>query len=103
MEGAILGAAVGGGLWLAGRIAQPQRGALLAALVGAAAGVAIVLLGGRLMLGSLESLGDAFPGSQLRLDALGFIPSVHIVTAAIEAGLFCGCVVAAMKIARRHR
>ena len=79
------------------------------ALAGAAAGIAIPLLGGRLMGGSLDLLARAFPDSRLRLDPLtalfgesGFGPVSQIVTGAIEGALFSGCVVGAMIIARRQ-
>ena len=112
-EGALLGGAVGLGAWLGGRGEQPpslRRSAAAAALTGAAAGVAIALLGGRLLGGSLDLLARRFPQSQLRLDPLGalvgdtgFGPVSHAVTAGLEGLLFGGCVVGAMALARRRR
>jgi DNA-binding winged helix-turn-helix (wHTH) protein len=110
-EGALLGAAVGLGAWLASRGTDPvslRRASAAAALAGAAAGLAIPLLGGRLMGGSLDLLARSFPGSQLRLDEIGrlfgedgFGPVSRIVTGAMEGMLFGGCVVGAMVLARR--
>ncbi|HVJ02860.1 MAG TPA: transcriptional regulator, partial [Sphingomonas sp.] len=73
-EGALLGGAVGLGAWLASRDTTPptlRRGAGVAALAGAAAGILIPLLGGRMMGGSLDLLARHFPGSRLRLDPIG--------------------------------
>lgn len=110
-EGVVLGGAVGLGAWLAlrgdGR-ASLRRGAGLAALCGAAAGLAIALLGGRLMGGSLDLLARHFPGSRLRLDQIGallgepdFGPVALAVTAAAEGALFAACLVGALILARR--
>jgi DNA-binding winged helix-turn-helix (wHTH) protein len=110
-EGALLGAAVGLGVWLASRHPAPlslRRGAAVAALAGGASGILIPLLGGRLMGGSLDLLARSFPGSRLRLDLMGglfgergFGPISQIVTGALEGALFGGCIVGAMIIARR--
>lgn len=101
VEGLLLGAAVGGAVWIAGR--APRLSALSGALCGAAAGVLVALLGGHLMIGSLDLLAQGFPGSHLRLDALGRLlgesglgPATRTVTAALEGGLFCGCVAGAI-------
>ena len=110
-EGALLGGAVGFGSWLGSRGAGPRplrRGVAAAALAGAAAGIVIPLLGGRLMGGSLDLLARSFPGSRLRIDQIGalfgengFGPISQIVTGALEGMLFGACVVGAMIIARR--
>jgi DNA-binding winged helix-turn-helix (wHTH) protein len=109
-EGALLGGAVGLGAWLASRAPQPslRRGVAVAALLGAAAGVLIPLLGGRMMGGSLDLLARSVPGSRLRLDAIGtlfgeqgFGPISHTVTGGVEGALFGGCIVGAMILARR--
>ena len=110
-EGVVLGGAVGLGAWLAGPAAAPRTlrlGAGLAALAGGAAGMAITVLGGRLMAGSLDLLARSFPDSRLRLDPIGglfgehgFGPVSEVVTGALEGALFGGCVVAAMIVARR--
>jgi DNA-binding winged helix-turn-helix (wHTH) protein len=109
MEGAILGAAVGLGAWLATRTVSVRNGALLASLCGAAAGLLIALLGGRLMLGSLELLLRHSPGSRLHLDQVSrlfgesdFGPITQFATAMLEGALFAGCIVAAMTVARRR-
>ena len=69
-EGALIGAAAGSGAWIALRSSSVRRGATIAAACGAVAGIAIALLGGRLMLGSLELLTSDFPASRLRLDQI---------------------------------
>ena len=109
MEGAIIGAAVGLGAWLASRSASIRGGAALAGLCGAAAGLVIPLLGGRLMAGSLDLLARSVPGSRLRLDHLGavvgesgFGPVTQSVTGALEGTLFAIGLVGAMMLARRH-
>jgi DNA-binding winged helix-turn-helix (wHTH) protein len=108
-EGFILGGAVGLGVWVASRREQLRYGTMLAALVGGLAGLAIPLLGGRLMGGSLALLADRFPGSRLRLDRIGalfgesgFGPVTQAVTGALEGALFSACVVAAMLLAKRQ-
>ena len=110
-EGALLGAAVGLGAWLAARIAERRTlrlGLVAAAATGAAAGLVIVLLGGRLLGGSLDQLARRLPDSRLRLDPIGTIvgepgfgPLSHAVTAALEGALFASCVAAAVVLARR--
>jgi DNA-binding winged helix-turn-helix (wHTH) protein len=107
-EGAILGAAVGLGAWLASRAISLRRGAGMAGLAGGVGGFLIPLLGGRMMGGSLDLLAHQFPGSRLRLDHLGalvgearFGPVSQAVTGALEGALFAGCVVGAMMLARR--
>ena len=110
-EGALLGGAVGLGVWLAGRGPRPlplRRSMAAAAAAGAVAGVLIPLLGGRLMGGSLELLAQGFPDSRLRLDSIGglfgedgFGPISQIVTGGLEGALFGGCMVGAMILARR--
>jgi DNA-binding winged helix-turn-helix (wHTH) protein len=109
-EGAVIGAAVGIAAAFALRGASARRAAALGALCGGAAGIAIVLLGGRLMLGSLELLISGFPNSRLRLDQVShafandaFNRIVHICAGGLEAGLFAGCVVGAMILARTRR
>jgi DNA-binding winged helix-turn-helix (wHTH) protein len=112
-EGAVLGAAIGLGFWLASRPSGPgarRIGVALAALTGAAAGFAIPLLGGRMMGGSLDLLAHQFPHSRLRLDLIGalfgqpgFGPVAQQMTGALEGGLFGACVVGAMQFARRRR
>lgn len=110
-EGLVLGAAVGVGCWLALR-GDPLRPigprAGIAALIGAAAGGVIPLLGGRLMSGSLGSLAREFPASRLRLDPVGallgeegFGVVSQIASCAMEGGLFAGCIAAAMALAAR--
>lgn len=109
MEGFILGAAVGAGAWFAIRSNSLRLSTAVAGVSGAVAGLVIVLLGGRLMLGSLESLAQPFPGSRLRLDQVGrlfgesgFGPITRFASTIVEAALFAACVVAAMTIGRRR-
>ena len=110
-EGALLGAAVGLGAWLASRGPRSlplRRSVAATAIAGGAAGAAIPLLGGRLMGGSLDQLAARFPQSRLRLDQIGALfgetglgPVSQVVTGALEGALFSACVVAAMILARR--
>jgi hypothetical protein len=108
MEGFLLGAAVGTGAWLASKVRFARQAVALGGVTGAAGGIIIALLGGRLMLGSLELLAQAFPGSRLRIDQLGrlfgeagFGPVTHYSSTVLEAALFSACVVGAVMIARR--
>ncbi|WP_162937495.1 hypothetical protein [Indioceanicola profundi] len=110
-EGLVLGGAVGLGFWLANRGAGTlslRSGIAMAALSGAAAGILITLLGGRLMGGSLDLLARSFPESRLRLDHIGglfgesgFGPISQVATGALEGVLFGACIVGAMIVARR--
>ncbi len=110
-EGVLLGGAVGLGAWLGSGGAGPfslRRSVAVAGLAGGGAGIAIALLGGRLMGGSLDLLARHFPDSRLRLDQIGglfgergFGPVSQVVTGGAEGALFGGCVVGAMIIARR--
>ncbi len=110
-EGAMLGGAVGLGVWLGSRGAGelPLRRSIAAAgVAGGAAGILIALLGGRLMGGSLDLLARSFPGSRLRLDEIGglfgesgFGPVSRTVTGGAEGVLFGSCIVGAMILARR--
>jgi DNA-binding winged helix-turn-helix (wHTH) protein len=111
-EGVVLGAAVGLGAWLAARAADasPRRAVAIGALVCAAAGAAIPLIGGRLLLGSLDQLARRFPDAPLRLDPLGrpfgeatIGPLTQSLLGALEAGLFGGCVIAALIVVQRRR
>jgi hypothetical protein len=109
-EGALLGGTVGISYWLASSLGMSvRRSAAVAVLLCGAAGAIIPLIGGRLMGGSLVLLGESFADSQLNLDAMGalvgetgFGPATQIVSAALEAALFGGCVVVAMLVAS-HR
>jgi DNA-binding winged helix-turn-helix (wHTH) protein len=111
-EGALLGAAVGLGAWLASSRAGPRRlgpAIAVAGLAGGVAGVLISLLGGRLMGGSLDLLASRFPESRLRLDPIGglfgesgFGPVSRAVTGGLEGLLFAACVVGAMLLAGRR-
>src|SRR3990170_1932397 len=106
-EGVLLGGAVGLAAWLAAS-GSLRRGVGIAVVLGALGGVLISLLGGRLMLGSLDLLAQSFPGSQLQLapigawfgeDGLG--PVGRAVSAGLEGALFGGCIIGAMLLARQ--
>jgi hypothetical protein len=109
-EGAILGAAVGLGAWLGSSAAGREslrRNAAAAGLAGGLAGIAICLMGGHLMGGSLDLLARRFPDSRLALDQIGalfgergFGTVAQAVTGGLEGMLFAGCVVGAIVIAR---
>jgi len=108
-EGALLGAAAGLGAWRGERTARARHAVIAAAMAAALAGVAIIALGGRLLGGSLAQLTARFGGSRLRLDGLGaafgehgFGPLTASVTAAAEAALFVGCLVAGVAWALRR-
>lgn len=109
-EGALLGGAVGLAVWIARRVTPHalRSSVAIAALCGAAAGVVIVLLGGRLMAGSLDLLAQAFPDSRLHLDAIGalfgetgFGPVSLMLSTAAEGALFSAGVVGAMLFVQR--
>jgi DNA-binding winged helix-turn-helix (wHTH) protein len=106
-EGVILGGAIGLGAWPSDGWSV-RRSMAAAGLAGAMAGAAITLLGGSLMGGSLDLLVRQFPGSRLKLDAVGqligesgFGPMTQLVTGALEGLLFGACVVGAMRLAQR--
>jgi DNA-binding winged helix-turn-helix (wHTH) protein len=107
-EGLTLGAAVGLGVWLARH--EGRRGLTLAALVGGATGLAIALMGGRLMAGSLDVLARSFPGSRLSLDRIGGLFGEHglgasglLLTTAAEGALFALCIAALARKAASRR
>lgn len=110
VEGLALGAAVGAGLWWAGRAGSesPRRAAAAAAVTGAVAGLAIPSLGGRLMAGSLDLLARTFPDSRLRLDTVGALFGEdglgrvgEIALGGLEGALFAACLAGAMAAAWR--
>jgi DNA-binding winged helix-turn-helix (wHTH) protein len=110
MEGLLLGAAVGLAAAFARRAPLVRIASLLAGCAGAIAGIVIVLLGGRLLLGSLAGLTRDFPNSHLHAERIGslfgepqFGPVTQLVSAALEGALFVSCVVAAIELARRGR
>ena len=107
MEGVVIGAAVGLGLWFA-RESGPVR-LWPAALIGLGVGAAIPALGGKLLGGSLVAVAQMFPQSQFRPDEIGalvgengFGPFSAMVSGAIESLLFVVGVVWAMALARRQ-
>lgn len=111
VEGVVLGAAVGLGAWLASRQVDNfsiKRGIAAAAASGAGAGIIVALLGGRLMLGSLDLLVRQFAGSRLRLDWIGrlfgesgFGEISQIVTSCLEGALFAACIVGVMSLSNK--
>ena len=110
-EGALIGAAVGLGAWLASCLPGPVRltpSFAAGGLATAGAGMAAILLGGRLMGGSLDLLAQRFPQSRLSLDQIGavfgeagFGPVSQLATGAFEGLMFGGWVVLAMMLARK--
>jgi DNA-binding winged helix-turn-helix (wHTH) protein len=110
-EGGLLGGGVGLGAWLTlgrKRTLPALRAAATAGLVGAATGVLIPLLGGRLMAGSLDLLLREFPAARLRLGPLeglfgehGFGPWAQAATGGLEGLLFGSGIVGAMALAAR--
>lgn len=107
-EGALLGAAVGAGAWFA-RGRTPGRAGLYGGGAGAAAGLLVALLGGRLLGGSLELLARQFPDSRFRLEPIaamfgerGFGPVSQAATSAAEGLIFAGFVVGALALVRRY-
>ena len=108
MEGLLLGAAVGLSAWLAFARQSLRAAVAFAAPLGAIAGLAATLLGGRLLLGSLALLEREFPASRLRMDQIGRLfgetglgPVTQLVTSALEGALFSSIVVVAMTYAQR--
>lgn len=108
-EGLALGVAVGVGVWIAQ--ARRRRAALIAgALLTGGAGASAVLLGGRLLGGSLAALEAQFPGARLELGHLGalfgeatFGPVSQAATAGLEGALFGAAMVLALCLElRRH-
>lgn len=107
-EGAVLGGAVGLGAWLGALLRRLRAILAAAALAGGLGGAATILLGGRLMAGSIDLLARHFSASRLRLDAIGdlmgesgFGPLSQFVTGTLEGALFGTCIVGAMALARR--
>ncbi len=107
MEGVVIGAGVGLGLWFS-RESGPVR-LWPAALIGVVIGAAIPALGGRLLGGSLFAVAQMLPQSQFRPDNIGvlfgedgFGPVSAMVSGALESLLFVGGVVWAMALARRQ-
>lgn len=112
LEGTILGAAVGFGLYLASLTPPTQslsRKMLPAAAVGMIAGVAIPAAGGQLLGGSLNALAEILPQSRLRLDQIGalfgedgFGRMSQMATGALEGMLFAACMTGAILLAKRQ-
>jgi DNA-binding winged helix-turn-helix (wHTH) protein len=106
LEGLLLGAAVG----LADDLGQRfpadgriQRNVMVAAAIGAVAGLLIAVMGGHLLGGSLVRLAESFPDARLHLDPLGPLlgPFAAGVTNVLEAAWFSLCLVGALMLARR--
>jgi DNA-binding winged helix-turn-helix (wHTH) protein len=110
MEGLLIGGAVGLACGLAPPAASTRRAAAMAAFLGALAGIAVVLLGGHLLLGSLALLTRDFPESHLHVDRIGGLfgetgvgAVTQMVSAALEGALFVASVVAGLEFVRRYR
>lgn len=105
-EGAALGLAVALGLILAPRLTvavDHWRPFFNAGTMGAVAGVAITLLGGHLMGGSLKLLADSVQESRLQIDAVAtlfggveFSLATEAVLAGFEGMLLCAGVAGAL-------
>ncbi len=101
LEGFVVGAATGLAFVLTQQRIRYSAG--MAALLGAAAGLIVVLLDGRMMAGSLQTLVTAFPSAQFRVDGFGrllgergFGASSRIAAAAFEGAVFVVAMVQAM-------
>jgi hypothetical protein len=106
VEGLLLGAAVGAADDLARRFGAQrsfQRTAVMAAAIGAVAGLLIAVTGGQLLGGSLLLLAESFPDARLHLDPLGSLlgPLAASATKVLEGAWFSLCVVGALTLARR--
>ncbi|HWK53612.1 MAG TPA: winged helix-turn-helix domain-containing protein [Hyphomicrobiales bacterium] len=106
LEGLLLGAAVGLADDLSRRFAATwslQRNVLLAAAIGALAGLLITAMGGQLLGGSLALLAESFPDARLHLDPLGTLlgPFAMSVLNTLEAAWFSLCLASALILARR--
>jgi DNA-binding winged helix-turn-helix (wHTH) protein len=111
-EGGLLGAAIGLAAWLA--IWRLPRFSLrwsvaISAVAGGVTGAVIALLGRPMMGGSLTLLARSFPGSKLRIDAVGgvfgergFGPVTHVATSVLEGALFSACLIGAMVLAAKR-
>ena len=99
-EGLLLGAAVGLADDLSRRFGRSiPRNALLAAALGALAGLLVAATGGQLFGGSLSLLAEGFPAARLHLDLLGKFAAA--VTSTLEGAWFSLCLVGALMLARR--
>jgi DNA-binding winged helix-turn-helix (wHTH) protein len=109
MEGLLLGAAVGSAAAFALRGRSFRQAMAMGGLSGGAAGLVIAILGGRLMLGSLELLEHNYPGSRLRLEHIAqlmgettFGPVTLAVSTTLEGALFASFVIGAMTFSRER-
>ena len=112
-EGLILGGAVGLSIGMANRESlstSVTRRIAGAALIGSGAGILITLLGGRLMIGSLDLIVMQFSGSHLRLDPIGQLlgePGLEgvgrLATSGLEGALFAASLAGALVIAQPGR
>jgi DNA-binding winged helix-turn-helix (wHTH) protein len=112
LEGAVLGGAVGLGLYLGTATPSTQtllRRILPAAAVGAIVGVAIPAAGGHLLGGSLNALAEVLPQSRLRLDQIGVLLGEEgfgriseMATGGLEGMLFAACMTGAILLAKRQ-
>src|SRR5688572_29650163 len=106
LEGLLLGAAVGLADDFGRRSAADwsmRRNLLLAAAIGALAGLLIAMTGGQLLGGSLARLAESFPDARLHLDPLGTLLGSFgaTVTNAMEGAWFTLCLAGALVLARR--
>jgi DNA-binding winged helix-turn-helix (wHTH) protein len=112
LEGAVIGFAVAAGLLLGDAVEAPRlrRAAAWGAATTGFAGAMITLAGGSMMATSLVRVAAAFDTSRLDMAPLGrlfgepqFGSVAQAALGALEGGIFGGCVVAAMVLARGGR
>ena len=111
LEGAAIGFAIAAGWLLGGGPDAPrgQRPVVFAALATAGACALMPFAGGSLMASSLARVAAAFDHSRIDLAPLARLfggPELGLVAqaslGALEGGIFGGCVIAALVLARRH-
>ncbi|HWJ37153.1 MAG TPA: winged helix-turn-helix domain-containing protein [Sphingomicrobium sp.] len=109
MEGFLLGTSVGLGAWISFPRRSLRKAVAIAVSLGALSGIAVELLGGRLLLGSLALLEREFPASRLRIDQIGRLfgendlgATTRIVSCALEGALFTSFVLVAMTYVQRQ-
>lgn len=110
-EGLAIGFAVGLAALIAHRLGDRVRqGAAITTVIGGAAGALVILSGGRLMAGSLDTMAHNVAHSRLSLAPIGALfgesglgPTSQVVTGALEGALFAAGVVSSMLLAERRR
>lgn len=102
-EGVLIGAMAGASVWLALRgPGLPERVALGALLLGAAAGLLVTLGGGQMMAGSLSVLAAAHPQAPLGNLLAALPPWALLASSAIEGATFVTSLTVAFWLALRQ-